>query len=159
VRTQEEILERYRKVQENDIFRFQASALLPYLSREQVEEFVKPGSDLASWEMFPLERSDVVAEIKEYMAFAIDKAINHRGISADRSIVKMREWAWILAKDDLLAEIDAAGYVNYGAPKLKVICDHMGWGWADMDGLSSPEFTAMASGRPCQTDCSLGCDR
>jgi len=58
------------------------------------------------------------------VAFGWGKVRNHRGLSADRTILKMKAWLWLLGDDELEAfAADYANYPQYGAPILKAICE------------------------------------
>jgi len=88
----------------------------------------------------------------EYLEFAIGKIQGHRGISAGRSVDKLREMAWLLGRDDVMAAMDKADYQNYGAPKIKAFAEGMGLPWPDDEDLAR-----MALGYPCTDDCEGGC--
>jgi len=90
-----------------------------------------------------------------YLAFAIRKVVDHRGISAERSVVKLREYAWLLGRDDAVVAMDAAAYPQYGAPKLKAFALAMGLPWPTDDIV----LEHMASGQPCSPNCWEGCGR
>lgn len=72
----------------------------------------------------PCDRDTVIAEMRDYMSFAWEKAYDHRGLSASRSLYKMQAWLWLLGDDELLvfAE-DADNYVPYGTPILRKISE------------------------------------
>ncbi len=100
---------------------------------------------------FPLTEEFVTKELLEYLQFAFDKAINHRGISASRSVQKLSMWAWILGLDELVkfAE-DDANYRNYGVPILKKFAEHF--------KVELPERLKLwENGKPCEPECDMGC--
>lgn len=101
----------------------------------------------------PLTDEFVRSEAVSYLHFAFGKAIDHRGISASRSVQKMREYAWLLGLDDAVAFADDdANYPNYGVPVLK----HM----AAALGVELPdEIAAWPDGEPCRPGCDEGCGR
>src|SRR5258708_34724817 len=90
LKTTDEIVEYYRKEGKNDFLGFAADVLLPYLPVEQVKEFLNDDVDLSEWKPLPLTAEAVIANMREYMAFAWGKVENHRGISAERSVEKMK---------------------------------------------------------------------
>lgn len=47
-------------------------------------------------EVLAISRENVIAEMQEYIDFAIGKALDQRGISASRSIWKFKQWLWLL---------------------------------------------------------------
>ena len=153
VRTADEIIRHYREVvSKRDMFGFEAQVLLPYLSVDQVREFVKPDADLSGWKQTPLERDAILAELRDYMAFAWGKVLDHRGISANRSTMKMGSWLWVLGDDELSEAMETMSYAQYGAPRLKAVCDKY--------GFLVPNSTAIArmiAGEPCTPGCDEGC--
>ena len=66
------------------------------------------------------------------MDFAIEKAIDERGISAIRSIDKMQMWLWIIEEDAVLDELPKKYFNWYGLPVLIRICEHFDWDWQEM---------------------------
>ncbi len=75
------------------------------------------------WQPRPRDRNSVIAEMRDYMSFAWDKANNCRGLSAYRSMVHYKVWLWLL-KDD---SIDTEEYEYYGKPQLAMICKKYGF--------------------------------
>ena len=81
---------------------------------------------LSTLDLFPLEPDKwnprLLGEAPrvgaEYLVFAWTKALGHRGISAHRSVEKLTEYAWLQGRDDVVTAMDAAGYPQYGMPKL-----------------------------------------
>jgi hypothetical protein len=93
--------------------------------------------------------------MRDYMyRIGWEKVADHRGISTSRTIEKMTEWAWLLGDEVLIQKIQNSPYAQYGAPKLKAICEHMGWPIPD-----SEEIQRMSEGLPCSDTCELGCGR
>src|SRR5216117_1530355 len=145
MRTQDEIVQKYKD--SSDLFGFEGEVLMAYLDIEHLRPLCKDGADLSTWTPDPLTREQLLQDMAKYMMFAWDKVRNHRGLSAGRSILKMKAWLWLLGDDVLLkfAE-DEHNYPNYGAPILKKICDKYG------AGLTTPlngRLLRMAEGRPC----------
>lgn len=119
-RTGEEILERIENL--DDPFGFKLSTLLPYLSFEHAQPFLKEDVTEDDW---PEAHDDPVREAYGYLDFAWDKADNERGISASRSVDRLEEWLWLSGMDEELEEFQAAPYEPYGKPKLKVAEAHL----------------------------------
>jgi hypothetical protein len=155
MRTADEIIDRMKA--STSCLGFDREVMLPYLTFAQARPFLKADASEADWpadwgQPEKLTREATLAEMADYMSFAWDKAQNHRGISAGRSIEKMETWLWLLGDDATLAEVEAAGYAQYGAPKLKVICDRYGFTVPDDEDLAR-----MIVGDPCgQCDCGCG---
>lgn len=135
---------------------FTLDALLHYLPFEHAREFLKEGTTAAEWAEATKSTDrtveGVMAEARAYAAFAWSKVEDHRGISASRSIDKMSAWVWLLSDDDLLAKVEAAPYPQYGAPKLKAICEGLGFPVPD-----SKEIDRMCKGKACHRGCANGC--
>lgn len=150
-RTQDEIAARVREIQEGDLFGWRLEVLLPALDFEHAREFLKPEATKERWEE-ARHGNDLEAAAKSYYDFAIGKIRDHRGISAERSVLKLTEFAWLLGRDDVIAAMDAAPYPEYGAPKVKAFGQGLGLAWPD-----EPALTRMAAGEPCRTVCMEGC--
>lgn len=135
---------------------FGADAILEVLPYEQVRDLLVEGATKKQWEdgQPPYTCEGVVGRMREYMPFAWEKALGHRGISTNRSVLRFREWLAILGNDELVEEIDRGHlYPMYGAPILARICD--------VYGLSRPTGDAalkMANGEPCEPGCMEGCN-
>jgi hypothetical protein len=173
MRTQEELAD-YLKTHET-FLGFNREVLLPYMSWETAKDFFKEEGRQSVKEHFekfgyPKEQDpeDILAEMKDYYGFAVGKALDHRGISANRSIEKMEAWVWLL-NDGNLDKIHWSWYENYGAPILKEIGDIYGFKYlADVDSddewgeyvqRDNERFLRMANGKPCRDDCEEGCGR
>lgn len=126
MRTDQEILDRVEAIRPADFLGWTTPVLLMALSYECAvkEEIVANGVDRASWDSS--QTTNPTAEAKEYLAFAMDKARNERGISAERSVDKLREWLWLSGDDSLLRRFEGAPYNPYGRRKLAVLCE--AWG-------------------------------
>ena len=174
MRTQEEIIEEYQRlIDDKDNFGWRREILSEYLTKDSLKTILKyRGLDETDKDVAELlnltdedtervmrtseEQQDdyVIAEIKEYMEFALYKALNHRGISANRSIEKMSEWLWLLNRAELSKSFEEAEYQNYGVPKLKVICDSLKI--VDFSKLDV-KLQNMAKNLQCETNCYEGC--
>lgn len=165
MRTQEEIIGRIKEKLPADFFGFQTQDLLLALMKENILEHGKAlGLDIDDPKEFddfePQFRDDesVRGRIRSYMSFAFDKAVNHRGISAERSIAHYRSWLWLIGDEELLAFAeDDNNYMNYGAPILKKIAERY-----MIELPKSNVFECMARGEECP-ECreghSSGCGR
>lgn len=153
IKTQDEIVKHYRTTKDEDFFGFAGEVFIPYLDFQPAREFLKPDTSLTaeSWKQYPLTEEGVIGEMKSYMEFAWDKASNHRGLSAGRSVEKMRAWLWLLGNDELI-EYAEEHYQNYGAPILLKICQAYNFPVPDDEGLAR-----MAGRLPCRDDCDEGC--
>lgn len=154
-RTQAEILERISAVKPEDLLGFRQEVLIGALDFEHARPFLLPEVKAEEW-VHP-HSADVQA--RDYLSFAIGKIDAHRGLSAGRSVEKLREWAWLFGRDDVVSAMDSAPYENYGAPKVLVFAGGMGWAdtweWAADEGVKR-----MARGLACSPfGCDEGCGR
>jgi hypothetical protein len=89
---------------------------------------------------------------RHYAAFGWTKVHHHRGLSASRTIDKMREWLWLLGFDpESVTDVDAR-WGQYGAGCLADICRHLGFPVPDEEWARR-----MESGEPCEPGCTSGC--
>jgi len=153
MKTKKEIIERYRKIKQDDLFGFTAEILLSRLSFDEAKEFLTEDAKAENWKAEPFDEQTVLAEMKSYMEFAWSKVIDHRGLSASRSIEKMRAWLWLMGDDELLeyADVDE-NYAQYGAPILMKICEKYG-----LDIPQDESVKRMSQGLPCMENCDMGC--
>lgn len=156
MRTQEEIVARINEVLDVP-FNFEPDVLLPFLDFPHAKEFLKSETTEEAWvKVSGSERTDAVAleEAKKYMAeTGWDKAMNHRGLSAGRTVQKMRAWMWLIGNDELATLCDDnSKYREYGAPILAAICEKYNWPIPVDPGLEN-----MIEGRPCREGCNEGC--
>ncbi|MDX3109716.1 hypothetical protein [Nonomuraea angiospora] len=153
MRTQGEIVGRVRAVAAGDFFGWHQEVLLPALDFEHAREFLRPEATKERWEE-ARHGNDLLEAAKAYYGFALGKIRDHRGISAERSTIKLAEFAWLLGRDDVFTAMDSAGYAQYGAPKVKAFGEAFGLAWPD-----EPEMVRMAAGESCEPGCSAGCGR
>lgn len=152
MRTLEEVTKRF--TESKSMFGFDREVLMDYLTYEQLKPHlkaeVKPEEVVAQ----PITREGVMKALAEYLVFAWGKAGDHRGISASRSVEKLETWVWLLGDDKLLADFKAAGYSNYGCPKLKLLSERL-----ELPMPADAALANMAAGEPCRPDCESGCGR
>lgn len=153
MRTEQEIVARIES-EKSKMFSFVGEALFQFLSFDVAKPMLKEGITEEQWResQAPCTRERVLQELREYMEFAWGKAHDHRGLSANRSVDKLSAWVWLLGDDETVAKVEATDYPNYGAPKLKVICDAYGFPIPDDEATQN-----MIAGRPCEPGCGQGC--
>lgn len=142
MRTIDEVQRRFKEFikSDDDYFSFEAGALAEFLPE------VNPKA--AS-----LAETIVLSTMREYMGFAWNKAIDHRGISTSGSVAKMAAWLWILDDEELRAfALDDANYRNYGVPVLRRISEKYSFEIPE-------EAKSWKDGEPCRQDCDEGCGR
>lgn len=153
MRSTAEILARIEFVKPVDFFGTITNDLLFVLPFEDAKPFLKDEVAPEQWKPHSQEQDAVKARMLDYLDFAFEKAEDHRGLSASRSIDHMRAWLWLLGDDEMLAYADNPdNFCNYGAPILKYIADKYGYGKPLSDRVER-----MARGEPCSPDCQDGC--
>lgn len=154
-RTQDEIVARYHS--SDGFLGFAAEVLAEAMSVETIRS-INPAAELPEgWT--PKTTEAIEAEARDYLTFAVGKIVDHRGISAVRSVTKLTEFAWLLGRDDVVAAMGAAEYEQYGAPQVKAFADGMGWTFLDLPAWPGDRdaLARMAEGLPCTEDCQNGC--
>lgn len=128
MRTQEEILARFKKV--DDLFNTQKVDLIDYMTFENAKPYLqedyvlKVDSGEEKWDM----NDDPKKEILEYLDFAYEKAEGERGLSASRCMAHFRTWIWLdddKFYNEIIHLID--NYTDYGIPALDKISEHYGY--------------------------------
>ena len=149
MRTQEEIVAKM-STKSDSFFGFDKEVYVLGLDFEHAKPFLEEGTTA---EQCPTRtEAEVTKEAAGYAEFAWGKAEDHRGLSAGRSVEKLTAFAWLLGRDDVVAAMEAAGYAQYGCPKLKAFCDGMGFPVPD-----SEELMRMMRGESCSDYCESGC--
>jgi len=153
MRTQEEIAERIREVIPQDWLGTQVGDLVGFLEFNNAKEFLNPEATEEEWKVLPLADDSVKKTMAEYMNFAWEKCLGHRGVSAGRSLNHFQAWIWLLNDEKFLNELEETSYENYGAPKLRAICEHYGFSWPETE----EEAKRMSVGEHCGADYDCGC--
>lgn len=150
LRTQDEIVARFKRKREIPLS-FEPEVLVAYLDFEHVKPFLKlDTANEKDWPTPLYTRSAVLKQAKTYMRhYGWPKVLDHRGLSASRTVEKMTAWAWLLGEEDLLKKMKKTPYPNYGAPILKVVCEHFGWPIPKDESAKR-----MMQGLTCSNDCS-----
>lgn len=151
-RTQDEIVARINSIGD-DLFGFRKAVLYEHLDADRLTPYLKADAKLDDWEPSPATREAVLVELVSYLGFAWGKALDHRGLSASRSIEKLGELLWLMgpAADDVTADYDRADYPQYGAPKLAIISGFLEQALPGDDGSPTRAMAEnMAAGRQCR---------
>lgn len=159
MKTPEQIVDFIECSRAYDPFGFGCQILLPYLTFDKAKAFLEPGQLVAQenfWKQqgWPQQQDaeDITREMQQYMEFAWQKCLGHRGISAHGNVVKMAAWLFLLGNDELVDIcINEDKYNPYGAPILAHICEAMKW-----EMPATPEAMNMIHGKPCFEECE-GC--
>lgn len=124
MKTQFEIVEQIIERSQYDFFGFEWHEYLRALDFEHVKQFLKEDQKEEDWKADLACEANILAQMKEYMPFAWEKANNCRGISALRSIMHYEAWLWMLGEEDLAKKI--YDYEYYGKDELREICFFLG---------------------------------
>lgn len=155
-RTQDEILARYEA--SDDFFGFAREVLLEAMTVDSIGKVTDAPKETVIEVVRQVEAAGPLEKrARDYLAFAVGKIVDHRGISAERSVTKLREFAWLLGRDDVVQAMDASDYPQYGAPKVKAFADGMGWPFTADSAWQQQALEAMALGRLCEDECMQGC--
>lgn len=148
-RTQDEIVARVKATRHTDVFGFVAEVLLSGLDHSHAKPWLRDDSKPEDWPC-PLSLDQQRTGAVDYLAFAFEKAGDHRGISAIRSVDKLGAWLWLLELDH--ERFDAADYSQYGVPKLFVAAEELG-----VEKPTDTDLVRMSQGLPCEDGCDMGC--
>ncbi len=106
--------------------------LVNYLPTHDASQFFNESyakeleSGESSWSVIT-QTEEAAQDFLDYMVFAWSKALDERGLSAGRSIIKLSSWMWLLGRDDIEATLqDETLYAPYGAPALIKACEELG---------------------------------
>lgn len=152
MKTISEIVARCQKPE--SMFGWDVEVLLEFIPFEHARPFLKPDATAEGWDAVvkPLTREAVIAAMASYMEFAWGKAIDHRGLSAGRSIEKLCAHLWLLGEDNFAREVEAAPYAQYGCPQLKLICERFSFPIPDDE-----DARRMMNGERCTATYDCGC--
>ena len=124
-RSQDEIFARAQAA--DDMFGWAQEVLLPYLDFEHAKPLLQDGVTAEQYAECANDPTEIGEAAREYHLFALGKIEAERGISAERSVAKLREYAWLMGLDDVVAAMDAAEYSPYGAPKVAAFAAGLGF--------------------------------
>lgn len=130
MRTAAEIRQRLVDRETNKLFDFGKMQLVVHLPWKEATPHLGDDVTEEEFEEIQPENSEEWAreQIEEYFSFAVEKATRERGLSAIRSVQKMREWVWLTGEEEAFEEFCDTDYKSYGAPKLKVVARHFDLG-------------------------------
>jgi hypothetical protein len=157
MRSQEEILQRIEERGKFDLFGFEVDEYISALDFEHAKPFIKEGTTEAQWNESIGENNDEALRkaMIDYLDFAVEKAVNHRGISSSRSVAHYLAWFWLLGDDEMVAFIeDEDNYPQYGAPIIAKAHERLGKELPDDE-----RFLRMSRGESCSQGCEMGCGR
>jgi len=169
VPTQDEIKTRLRL--ENVMWTgcFAADVLGPLVEDEYDREMWRTLSSHHSFVNAPVTPEQLTIAMNDYLRFAIGQALYHRGLSANRSLIKLRSFAFALdlgEADAVLHDTQiATRYTPYGMPLLKSFAQTIKQPWPPVEytdhAQSKRDLELMASGASCTACASIkngGCN-
>ena len=123
MRTPNEIVEKINSITDlEDFFGFSKSDLLGFLDYVHAKPFLKEETTEEQWNEVWIEpmRKNVVAKMRDYLGFAIEKAENRRGLSAIRSMSHYYAWIWLIDEERYFGNVlESSGYGLDTLDKIK----------------------------------------
>jgi len=154
MRSQEQIVSFCKEAMHAVFGTFTLEVLVPFLEPENAKQFVSPKTDMAEWHQVQLVEESIVNEMAHYIGFAWEKVRMHRGLSAIRSVIKIRAWLWLLEDEELYVFVcKDENFTNYGAPILKAVCEAY-----KIPIPNDRAILRMVDGNKCRPDCDWGCE-
>jgi len=127
MRTQDEIVAEIELIRKEDLdlLGFKTTDLLGFLDFEHAKPYLKPETTTDKWEPLANTRQNILGIMKNYMAFAWDKANNCQEISAARSMAHYSVWVWMLGDEKVFGDLEQYNY--YGKDNLTKLCEYYSW--------------------------------
>ncbi|AWN07684.1 hypothetical protein HOT31_gp013 [Microbacterium phage Hendrix] len=166
MKTQDEIVAEIEKVSASgeDMFGARRDELIVALDFEHAKAYILDDVTEEQWAEHYAYKTDedVRKGAIDYLDFAVGKALNHRGISAGRSVDHFLGFAFLIGGDEAVQAIQNTEYQNYGVPQLDQATELLGireaWvTYADPRSEDGAQLMNMAAGRPCRRGCESGC--
>lgn len=95
--------------------------LADFMTVEQMQKFNLEVSNPNGWKTEELTRENVLKRLESDLAFAFEKALNKRGLSAGLMYGVIKMWMWVLDEHDDLVNWSDVNYAQYGLPYLKAV--------------------------------------
>lgn len=99
------------------------SRLASFMTKEQV--IAHPAINLrdenAEWHQEEYTRENILSRLRSDLAFAFEKALDKRGISAGCMFHVIKMWMWVLDEHEDLINWSNESYAQYGLPLLRAV--------------------------------------
>ena len=127
MRTQKEIERRAKKQYKQDNTGFEWTMYIDYLSYDRAKRIV-PTLPKDEWQKAHdfVTSTPIIKQMRDYLPFAAKKAMEGRGMSAQRSLRHYVAWFWLMGHDDMANAIEKylmESYNNYGKDMLHTISE------------------------------------
>lgn len=126
MKTLEYVKEHIKEIEhDNFLDRRFTKRLLDFLPAEEWKEYgFTPSENFKADEYKPKDwtEENVLEQLKEDLAFGIEKAVNHRGISASLIYEVVRSWCYILENG-----LENTSYGWYGCNLFEAVDDYYKW--------------------------------
>jgi hypothetical protein len=130
MKSQEEILARYKERAQEDFLGFEVHEYVRALHFEHAKPYLKEGTTPEEWPVDFKTTEDVLERMRTYVDFAYEKIDNERGISANRTIMHYIAWLWLAGNHELGERVEKefdTNYHDYGKDIMDMICAQYGW--------------------------------
>lgn len=162
MRSDEEIIRYYRKIQPFDFFGIWGTEFLMRLPLHRATAFMKPdhGWTEETWAKAQMkkDRESIVDEMEDYFQDAVEKVLRHTKFCLT-ALDHYRAWTWLLADMDIFAYItDDKNFPNFGAPMIAAVMQKYEFDYLLPDEeIRKSSFQNMANGKKCNEFCVNGC--
>jgi hypothetical protein len=152
IRTQEEVVARIKRRKPLDPLGDETTDLICCLDFEHAKPYLKADMTEEKWNPPEVTVEELRETIVSYLPFAFEKCLNHRGLSANRSVGHFRSWCWLIGDEKVEAFIEAGNYAPYGAPILAKVAEGYG-----VEVPTDESFKNMLETGSCGSEYACGC--
>lgn len=93
-----------------------------FMTHEQLKEVgLAPSKPDVDWVPEEYTRENVIKRLESDLAFAFEKALNKRGLSAGMMFSVIKMWMWVLDEHEDLVNWSDDNYAMYGLPLFKAV--------------------------------------
>lgn len=92
-----------------------------FMNLDQLKEVGLAPSNPEEWVPEEYTRENVIKRLESDLAFAFEKALNKRGLSAGMMFSVIKMWMWVLDEHEDLVNWSDDNYAMYGLPLFKAV--------------------------------------